>query len=443
MISLQSLLIYLFSDLLMIFAFVTVFLKTLTLKDNGKLYLIILSSLSISSSIIYYVITGNYSDFISFVYVIAMCFILFKERFHLKLLMLLMNFIIQFMIEVTTLVILSILRNSPYEDYFSIHNDLFNLLTISLFSILVLVFLLLIKRGIIPNHIPMNNLKKGHIVILASLISFVLFYSAVIDILLDINARITLNLPTAFLLLTLFMVIAFVIGVINYINKIYTNQQLESKNIFITQQLEYQLRHYQQLEVSIRETRKVKHDMNNHFLCLSHLVEENQIMKLKDYLNAMKVAIDAIETSIDTGNSMIDAIINEKLAYYKSENISFSFQGSFRGTENIKPMDLCTIIANSLDNAFEANVQLPYPTPRFVNMSCHIKQSHMLYKLINACQLFEIDEINLLETTKIDKEQHGFGLGNIKEAVAQNRGDCKYYIEDRQFVLEIVIPLSE
>lgn len=441
MISLQSLLIYLLSDLLMIFSFGIIFSKTLTLKENGMRYLLALSTFSVTSSIVYYILTGSYSAFINFSCVVFMCFALFKDRFHLKLLMLLMNFIIQFMIEVTTLVTLSILRNLPYEDFFASHNDLYNLLTICIFSVFVLIFLFLIKYRIIPEHIHMNNLRKKHIIVLAALISFVLFYSAVIDILLDVNARVTLNIPTAFLLLTLFMVVAVVIGVINYINKIYANQQLENNNNFISQQLEYQLRHYQQLEVSIRETRKIKHDMSNHFLCLTHLVENNQIEELKDYLADIKSAIESIETSIDTGNSMIDAIINEKRALHKSKNIRFTFHGSFIGSESLKPMDLCTIIANSLDNAYEANLLLDSTSFRIIEMSCIIKQNHMFYKLTNTCKATTPCLSKRLETSKPDKERHGFGLSNIVDAVARNNGDCSYNFNNDKFILEIVIPI--
>ena len=44
---------------------------------------------------------------------------------------------------------------------------------------------------------------------------------------------------------------------------------------------------------------------------------------------------------------------------------------------------------------------------------------------------------NSIETTKADKENHGFGLKNIKSIVEKYKGEIKYSTNSNEFVAEV------
>ncbi len=103
----------------------------------------------------------------------------------------------------------------------------------------------------------------------------------------------------------------------------------------------------------------------------------------------------------------------------------------------ISDSDLVTILTNVLDNAIEA-VQ-----------KCEEKR--LVFKIIKDYDTLIIDSSNpyigqldedSLVTTKIDKDNHGFGLANIRKTVEANNGNCFIDTQGGIFHISIAIPLS-
>lgn len=110
------------------------------------------------------------------------------------------------------------------------------------------------------------------------------------------------------------------------------------------------------------EISKIKHDMENVALTTTTLLQEHDYAKLEKHfsqiINDLQVT-DILHTDIK--NVYLNAIIQQKYTKCKSKikNVNFTCAAdeTFRKKEeiaNIDIIDLCTIIANLLDNAIEA-----------------------------------------------------------------------------------------
>ena len=79
-------------------------------------------------------------------------------------------------------------------------------------------------------------------------------------------------------------------------------------------------------------TRRLKHDMKNHIMVITSYVQGNEIERAKEYLSHVLDELNGIYTYIETGNSLMNYVLNQKLeiAYQKGyrvkaeiENLSF------------------------------------------------------------------------------------------------------------------------
>ena len=92
--------------------------------------------------------------------------------------------------------------------------------------------------------------------------------------------------------------------------------------------------------------------MRNHIFCISSLYNQNKKTELEKYLNELIEQTKMLPELFDTGNDIVNAILNDAQSRYQKDGINILLEIS----ENlhITSMDLCTIFANAINNAVEA-----------------------------------------------------------------------------------------
>lgn len=209
---------------------------------------------------------------------------------------------------------------------------------------------------------------------------------------------------------------------------------------YLYAQLEH-FRAYQQTQI---ETKRLRHDMKNHLLCISNLYDKGAYDKLEDYLHELKDTVASIDKELHIGNDVADAIINEKNYIAKAKGMEIHTEGSMVGITEIAPIDICTIFANALDNCLEALAKFEISKP-VIEISVRRDNNLVLISFVNAIGSEEVlDCDNKLKTTKKDMENHGFGMDNIRMTAEKYKGYSKFSIIDweggvKAFCLEVIL----
>lgn len=214
-------------------------------------------------------------------------------------------------------------------------------------------------------------------------------------------------------------------------------------DIYAKQALIEQAEHVNQMYRSLSEEREIRkaraHDYLNHMNTLLGLAEQNknaeEIKYLKEQIGLESDSIDII----DTGDAVINAVLNFKYREAKKKGIIMPLMIDNLSDLNISESDIVTILSNILDNAIEATEKCD--TKKIVLQISKQEQDGVLFiDSSNTClpELF-IDEMH--HTTKADKENHGYGISNIKYAVEKNNGECLIDKKDGLFRIVITIPL--
>lgn len=101
--------------------------------------------------------------------------------------------------------------------------------------------------------------------------------------------------------------------------------------------------------------------------------------------------------------------------------------------------DLCTIFGNLLDNAVEAVAAVPERELRDVALRVNRRDGFLLIRTENR---FEGERDAALMSTKQNAAAHGYGMKNLRDVVARLGGEMTAGAQDRQFIVNILLPAA-
>lgn len=215
-------------------------------------------------------------------------------------------------------------------------------------------------------------------------------------------------------------------------NKIYLEQQKSG-------QYQSQIAAYKMLEEQHRQSERLRHDMKNHIIALSGLLESKDYKKMAEYLNTMEHSGNLGGGEI-TGSTAVDAILYQKRTCAEQNNILWKCDAAIPKACDINEFDLCVLFGNLLDNAIEACEKMHGDENRFINVLAKTVKGCLLLEVKNSTDLTDISDTkydsvdisrmrhnhadvpNILYTHKENPEKHGIGLLNIDDVVQNYDG---------------------
>ena len=182
---------------------------------------------------------------------------------------------------------------------------------------------------------------------------------------------------------------------------------------------------------------KLYHDLNKHLNVLYQLVDLEKIEDAKEYIKEIGEPVTELSRTVWTSVDIIDVIINSSVEKMKKRGISADINVEFPQYSNLKPNDMCTVLSNLFENAIEAAQKLNDPGTISLNM--RVINHFLIIKMQNKCNSIPKEFVDFPETTKENKEFHGWGLPTVKETAEKYNGKMKCVKENDTFVVTIMM----
>ncbi len=199
--------------------------------------------------------------------------------------------------------------------------------------------------------------------------------------------------------------------------------------------LEAQERYYRALLENENETRRFRHDITNHLLCLDVLLKEKDYKEAEEYLEVLKGNLQDLGSGVQTGNRLVNAILNDISQKYS--DVTFIWNGALPQKMSLCNADICTIFSNTLENAFYAASSCEQEKTVEV-MVQEIGQGVKVMVKNNMSRPIEMKEGRFI-TGKADKKNHGFGILNVGECIKRNGGHVEYSYTSDCFKTKIIL----
>lgn len=200
------------------------------------------------------------------------------------------------------------------------------------------------------------------------------------------------------------------------------------------QQIKSQTKHLDEILVMQNQLKSFRHDIKNHWVVLSGYFQKKDFDGGMAYIDEMSKKLSGGEI-VDTGNIALDAIVSTKKALAQKKGITFESTIQVPEKLPIEAVDICILFGNAIDNAIEACEKVK-SGEKHVRLSVIYDGDSVLCKISNTVSNGK--RISL-KTTKADKDNHGYGLENIKQALAGYNHLMKIDLMENEFVLSFII----
>ena len=179
------------------------------------------------------------------------------------------------------------------------------------------------------------------------------------------------------------------------------------------------------------------HDLKHQIAALR---KESDQKKREEWLDSIENEIDSYRMGADTGNSVLDAVIEDKMLSIRKHNIEFTYVVNGRLLEFMHVTDICSIFGNGLDNAIEAEILEQDEDKRIIHLTVAAKRKMVCITMENYISHPEKISSDRLETTKSNADYHGYGIKSIRYCADKYHGNLTVGTNGNWFVLNIIIP---
>lgn len=237
-------------------------------------------------------------------------------------------------------------------------------------------------------------------------------------------------------------IVMLIINIVMYnlYMKLSEEMELRKYNAVYAQQLDICARHTEEKELLMTDFRNARHDLKQHFIVLSNMLEHNKTKEAILYLDALAENNSMDKLGISrTDNIIVDALINAKYNIALRNNIAMSVKLYIPMQLPFESADISIVLGNLLDNAIEAVCKCN-DCNKYIKLYIKFEKNVLIITEINPFvgKLCYRKNGGLI-SGKDDRINHGFGLRSIKQVAEKYHGTLVTEVEDRLFKLKIIL----
>ncbi|MDR1541402.1 MAG: GHKL domain-containing protein [Clostridiales bacterium] len=215
-----------------------------------------------------------------------------------------------------------------------------------------------------------------------------------------------------------------------------TKELMQSKLQLRTSELTQD--HIRQINNMYSQLSSIRHDLRNHFVAISGYLKAKNYDALEQYVGTLNdVDMSALEY---VNHPVLNALICSRMAMAKEKTIDFTANVALPANLPIKDVDLCILVSNILDNAFEANEGAM--EPKFISLCTRVVNSYWVVACRNATRRHgQYRTSRALKSTKEIEGIHSIGTREIQEVAEKSGGFVTYRHENYEFTTLATIKL--
>ena len=181
---------------------------------------------------------------------------------------------------------------------------------------------------------------------------------------------------------------------------------------------------YKNMVASVKETAEVRHEWKHDLLTLSLLYDQGKTEEIGNYLKQKNGFAGRAGGISYTESPVLDVILQSAAARAADENVSLKIHVSAPAELGVKDGDLCQLIMNMFDNAFNA-CALMNESERSIEFNAELKNGYLSINCSNSCPRSEIEQKKSIS--------HGYGIATMKKICSRYDSELIIKKEDGRF----------
>jgi len=237
-------------------------------------------------------------------------------------------------------------------------------------------------------------------------------------------------------IITKIYVVIFGLIVLFAANRILSENESEQQLLIMEQIMHQEKRQFENVKANMDVINMKCHDLKKILGRIEGKLDAEETESLSE-------AIEFYDSTIRTGNEVLDVVLCEKAMTCKKLGITFSCMADGSSLDFLTPVQIYSVFGNIIDNAMEAVSKLEDPDKKVISLI--IRQADNKIRIEESN--YYNGNLNLLEgtveTTKQDASRHGYGIRSIRYIVKQYGGEVELQPQEDMFFLAIRFPLDK
>lgn len=212
------------------------------------------------------------------------------------------------------------------------------------------------------------------------------------------------------------------------------------KNQIMQQQIDHYHTQFALQKEHDNSLRKEHHNLKNQLISIRGYASQNKTENIINFINKLLNEQDwGLVTSITCNNLLISTLLNAKTALAQKNNIFYSTDLKLPPELPFDDVDLCVLIGNALDNAFDSAIS-DNSSNSFVEISMHYKMGCLYCHFANSFSHTLYPDANYyFRSTKHSSLNHGYGLQSIKKIVEKYNGVIEITTNNSIFSVKLLL----
>ena len=308
------------------------------------------------------------------------------------------------------------------------HSEYINYIVRIIFLAAIFPFIYIVISPVIAQLFSKDK-RSIYLFNIAPLVYYIYDYVAVVytDIATNHSVIVTEFMP-------FFLLVVYILLCMLYHRESQQKAIAERKEHIISITLEEQKKELEAIKNSELEIRLLRHDMRLLLNNLSVCIDNDDKATAKKMISSYVDSIDATAVKKFCNNATLNYIISAFAK--KSAEHQIKFNTSIEIDQiSCDEIMLSSIISNALDNAINAQLQLPVPQ-RKISLMIKSQNNKLLMSVKNH---FGNKPVFSAGVPVSSQKGHGYGTQSILYLTERMGGNCQFTIDEDNFILRVVI----
>ncbi len=227
----------------------------------------------------------------------------------------------------------------------------------------------------------------------------------------------------------------FVFSII-YLKTLYEKKEIEVEHTVLTIMADNFGKEMEQLRAAERQSAIYRHDLRHHMNYLNTCIAENKLQEARDYIAQTCADVDHMKVERYSENEPLNLILSSYAGKAREKGIAIEFYVTAMDFARFQMTDLCSLLANALENAIHSCEQLADEDCRFIHLRMFEKSNRLCLELRNSYGEEPVFE-NKIPVSQ--KAGHGIGVKSIIHVVEKYDGIYGFSAKNGEFRFQMTM----
>ncbi|MEG1994256.1 MAG: GHKL domain-containing protein, partial [Oscillospiraceae bacterium] len=199
-------------------------------------------------------------------------------------------------------------------------------------------------------------------------------------------------------------------------------------------QLNAATKQIEQLRVSEKNFAIYRHDLRHHLGYLNACILENKFEEATAYIRQTCIDADNMTLKRYSDNEPLNLILSSYVSKAKEKNVAINVNVTAADFSRFCITDLCSLLANALENAIIASSQAEVDELRYVKLRLYERSNKLCLELRNG---YDFEPIFENKIPLSQKDGHGIGVKSIIHVIDKYEGVYGFTAKNGEFCFQM------